>query len=117
MGGAVKRCGPLESLVHSKCACHGSGEDGWKRAQRERAGRLSYKRKATEGVYGAVPQVLCARRDWTIVEPEFSRDTSPIYHTTHEVVTLEYATFVAGCEKGSLQRAAGNEPEREQTGT
>jgi len=44
VGVALKRRGPLESLVHGKRACHGSGEGGWKRAgaRRDLAGRLSY---------------------------------------------------------------------------
>ncbi len=44
VGVALKRRGPLESLVHGKRACHGSGEGGWKRvgASRYLAGRLSY---------------------------------------------------------------------------
>lgn len=33
VGVALKRCGPLESLVHGNRARQSSGEDGWKRAQ------------------------------------------------------------------------------------
>jgi len=33
VGVALKRCGPLESLVHGNRARQSSGEDGWKRAR------------------------------------------------------------------------------------
>src|SRR5260370_761972 len=44
VGVALKRRGPLESLVHGNRACHGSGEGRWKRAGASLylAGGLSY---------------------------------------------------------------------------
>jgi hypothetical protein len=44
VGVALKRRGPLESLVHGNRACHGSGEGRWKRTGGSQylAGGLSY---------------------------------------------------------------------------
>ena len=55
----------------------------------ERDTSMSVKRRTAEGMDDVALQVLCARRGWTIVKPEFPHDDAHIRHSMSEVATPE----------------------------
>jgi hypothetical protein len=64
------------------------------------------KRRTGEGTYAAALQVLCAWLDWDC-QTRVPHDSAHIRHTVPEVVTLEYASVVAGC--AMLSPASGRQ--------
>ena len=86
---SLHNAGEVESTITSRTRTYLEGKP-------EEDNSMSLKRRTEKGMYTAVPQVLCAWLDWDC-QTRVPHDSAHIRHTVPEVVTLEYASVVAGC--------------------